>query len=279
MGGLFFLSLSGCQQREAEPPDTGTIEANQVYLKNFGPPPYGKEGQGFARVGYLPLQKFPEKVRAIPLFLFSEHDQLRQILDRLTSDELILPPDSELYNPFPKDIEVTVKPLENGTLTLSLTTQQPWSSIDLGAAGRALTETASQFTDVERVRILLNREPLPQMPTEGYLHNPQQLAEGSLPTLVMMVGMWKKGAETLDEILIEFDRPIKVNNFQLYDKIGKTIEGEYFTSVFQMAVVVHPKDPERYQDGTVLRAEWDIVDALDRSNKGTSKLPLRRHER
>ena len=87
------FSLVGCQKEEippTEPKASGLVVATQAYLDNFGSPPQGKAGEAFARVGYLPLQSAPGKVRAFPLFLFSDKDELRQILERLVSGELQL---------------------------------------------------------------------------------------------------------------------------------------------------------------------------------------------
>ena len=279
LSGLFVLLFtSGCKQQDAESPKPGVVEANPTYIDNFGEPPYETEGRAFARVGYLPLKSNPEKIRALPLFLFSEQEQLRQILDRLTSNQLFLPPDGEVYSPFPPDLKVTVSAPENGTVTMSLASQGPFPAADRVAAVNAMTETAVQFSAIKNVRILLNQNPLARMPKEGYAHDPQQLSEVGKPNLVTVLGTWEKGSESPHEIFVEFDRPVTVNSFQLYDQAGKKVEGDYFTSAFQMAVVVHPDDPSLYREGSVLRVEWDIVDTLGRANKGTNSLPLRRVE-
>ena len=275
---ICLFSLSACQQEEntAPPQNSGVVEANQSYQDNFGTPPQGKAGQAFARVGYLPLQKAPEKLRALPLFLFSEKEQLRQILDRLISGELLQRRESELYDPFPDDLEISVLNPEGPIPKLLLTTQQSWSSTDQAAAGRALAETTLQFALMDRVMILLNGTPLPQMPVEGYLREPQSLVMVEPPALVLLAGVWEEGSDALTEILVEFDRPVTVNNFKLYDKTDNVVDGEYFTSIFQMAVVLHPKDPRNYHEAMVLRAEWDVVDYLGRSNRGTDTLPMQR---
>ena len=278
---LFFLSLTACKQEEATAPSfekSGVVKANRAYLDNFGIPPQGKAGEAFARIGYLPLREAPEKVRALPLFLFSENEPLQQILNRLVSGELQLPANLGLYNPFPDDLEVAATSLENPTLTLSLMTQLSWSDTDKAAAGRALAESVFQFSQVERVVVLLNGQPLPQMPAGGYRHEPGALDEVKPPELVLMAGMWEQGTDVLDELLVEFDRPITVNHFKLYTESGEAVDGEYFTSLFQMAVVVLPKDPTLYQEATILRAEWDVIDGLGRSNSGSTTMPLRRYE-
>jgi hypothetical protein len=93
-----------------------------------------------------------------------------------------------------------------------------------------------------------------------------------------MAGVWEQGTDNLDELLVEFDRPVKVNNFKLYNNSENSIEGEYFTSIFQMAAVVLPGDKTLYKEGDVLRAEWDVVDFMGRVNSGSSSMPLRRYE-
>jgi hypothetical protein len=273
-----FSLLAACQQEEEAslPQNSGVVTATQAYLDNFGVPPQGKAGQAFARVGYLPLQKNPEKLRAVPLFLFSEAEQLQQILDRLISGELLLYRDTVFYNPFPNDLKVSVTSPEGPTTTLSLTTQQSLSASDLSVAAQSLAETVLQFAQVERVIVLNNGVPLPQMPQGGYLRVPELLTRVEPPQLVLMAGVWEAGEGAPHELLIEFDRPIKVNSFKLYESDGNVVDGEYFTSIFKMAIVVHPKDPGRYQEKTVLRAEWDVIDILGRANQGTDSLPIRR---
>ncbi|MGK2905105.1 MAG: GerMN domain-containing protein [Desulfuromonadales bacterium] len=275
------LALAGCRQEEVSAPapvESGVVAANRAYLENFGEPPQGKAGEAFARVGYLPLLESPQQVRAFPLFLFSEKDQLQQILNRLVSGELPLPESFGLYNPFPADLQLTATSPENPALTLSLLSEVSWSDTDKAAAGRTLAESVFQFPRVEKVVVMLNGQPLAQMPADGYRHEPGALAAVRPPQLILMAGMWKRGSDRPDELLAEFDRPVKINNFKLYAKSGEVVEGEYFTSVFQMAVVVLPKDPTLYQESTVLRAEWDVVDGLGRSNSGSTTLPLLRYE-
>lgn len=275
-----FLSLFACQQEEPVPASqpSGIVIASQAYLDNFGEPPQGKAGEAFARVGYLPVRKAPGKVRAFPLFLFSKDRELQQILSRLTGKELVFPESFGLYSPFPKDLKVTSASNEKGTQTLSLMTQQSWPADDIASAGLAMAATVLQFEQTNKVFIMLNGQPLPQMPADGYVPDPGTLADVEPPSLVQMAGMWEQGTDNLDELLVEFDRPVKVNNFKLYNSSENSIEGEYFTSIFQMAVVVLPGDKTLYKEGDVLRAEWEVVDFMGRVNSGSSTMPLRRYE-
>ena len=275
-----FLSLFACQQEEPVPASqpSGIVIASQAYLDNFGEPPQGKAGEAFARVGYFPVRKAPGKVRAFPLFLFSKDRELQQILSRLTGGELVFPESSGLYSPFPNDLKVTSASTDKGTQTLSLMTQQSWSADDIASAGLAMAATVLQFEQTNKVFIMLNGQPLPQMPADGYVLNPGTLADVEPPSLVLMAGVWEQGTDNLDELLVEFDRPVKVNNFKLYNSSENSIEGEYFTSIFQMAAVVLPGDKTLYKEGDVLRAEWDVVDFMGRVNSGSSTMPLRRYE-
>ena len=275
---LMVLLLTACQPEEktVAVQTTGIVEASQAYLDNFGTPPQGKAGRAFARVGYLPLQNSPEKLRPLPLFLFSEEEQVRQIIERLISGKLLLHRESDLYHPFPDDLQVSVTSADGPTTKLALTTQQSWSATDQAAAGLALAETVLQFPAMESVIITHNGAPLPHMPKTGYLRQPQALLKVEPPRLILMAGVWEAGADDLSEILVEFDRPIKVNAFKLHDADGHVVDGDYFTSLFQMAVVIHPQEPGRYQEGVVLRAEWDVVDDMGRANRGTDAMAMKR---
>lgn len=275
------LSLLACQPEETPGPAaqmSGVVVATQAYLDNFGEPPQGKAGQAFARVGYLPVLNVPGKVRAFPLFLFNEDDEVRQILNRLTGGELEFPENSRFYNPFPGDLQVMSALSENSTLTMSLMTQQPWPEDDMASAGLSLAATALQFEQTSRVVIMLNDQPLPQMPEGGYVHNPEALLEVAPPALVLITGTWEKATDTLEELLIEFDRPVKVNSFKLYNSSDQPVEGEYFTSIFQMAVVILPEQASLYKEGDLLRAKWAVIDDKGRANSGTDRMALRRYE-
>lgn len=274
---ITLLFLVGCQQ-EQQTPAKIKVEANQAYLDSFGEPPLVQKGQAFARVGYLPLRETPARLQALPFYLLDGQNQLQQVLNRLISNEVILPPDSPLYQPFPAGLQIEVSPVKGGNVTLTLRMEKLPGDKDLTGMIAALTETAVQFPEIKNVRILINEAPPKQMPPTGFTSQPERIAEVSLPEALMIAGMWERGENLLSEIVIDFNRPVKVNHFALYDASGSKVEGEYFTSAFDMAVIVHPDSTENYQDGSPLKAEWDITDALGRNNKGTSSFSLRRYE-
>ncbi|HKL25105.1 MAG TPA: GerMN domain-containing protein [Desulfuromonadales bacterium] len=275
---FLLLALSGCREGEVEQLADGLVVANQAYQEHFGPPPQGKKGRAFARVGYLPVRDADPKVQPFPLFLFTEENQLQLILDRLIGDQLHIGTGGEIYDPFPADLALVIDPLDQKTVTIRLTHAGAWPEKDRDAGDLALAETALQFPEVERVRILLNGEPLPKMPVGGYMHEAERIAELGSPQLILIAGAWEDDAEDPEELLIEFDRPVRVDNFALRHVGGPPVQGEYFTSIFEMAVVVHPEDPALFREGLPLEAEWQVEDALGRTGSGSATMALQRFE-
>ncbi len=270
------IPFDWCHQGEALA--AGSVAANQAYLDNFGPPPAVEIGRALARVGYLPLRSDPGRVSALPFFLYDEKDQLRQIIGRLSGKDLILPPDSPLYQPAFDGVSIGVGAKTAAVVTLSITTERTLSAAEQAALFAMLTETAVQFPELNTVRILLNGKPAAGMPLEGFRHVPGRIVPVRPPTVLLIGGMWERGAAYSTELSVSFDRPVKVRNFALFKGNGEKVAGEYFISAFDMAVVVHPEHPRAYPEGTLLRAEWDIVDAKGRANHGVTELPLQRFE-
>lgn len=265
--------LIGCQKEPAEEFTPGKVEATEAYLDHFGVPPQGKAGRAYARVGYLPSRENPTQLVARPIFIFSEQDELQKILEKLISGDLIFESDESVYSPFPAGLSLTLEPITGKTLHIMLATTQGWSS-GLDIAASALAETALQFDEVRKVKVSLNGSPPPDMPEEGYSHNGNLIGKLDPPTLILMLAAWEKDEKDPKEILIEFDRPIKVQKFELSHENGKKVEGDYYISIFKMAVVVRPKQPELFEEGSILKAKWSVVDELGRANSGVSTMPL-----
>jgi len=279
IGGL----VTGCREEATRPEEMPRepvvrVEATDAYLKHFGTPPQGEAGQAFARVGYLPSREFTGRLVPRPIFVFSEKEPYRKILEKLTSGDLIALSGDTLYSPFPTDLALEVDPPRDGTLQLRLTSGSAWPLEERRAAVRALTETALQFAEVERVQVWLNGAPFPGMPESGFVHDETLIADPGPPVLILMVGTWEEGESYPKEILVEFDRPVTIQGFTLYDAEGKQVEGDYFHSVFKMAVVLHPSHPESLDEGNRLRAEWQVVDTLGRANQGVTTLALQKYE-
>jgi hypothetical protein len=278
---LFFLtvavlSAAACQN---EPTAAGgKVKASEAYLTHFGGPPVPEKGQCYARVGFYPLKEAPEKVGAVPLFLFEEKNQLQLLLERLVSAEIDFPARSPLFNPFPPGSSVRLASRAGDTAEVELILKGSSKPENLSAMAAALTETVVQFEDIEQVRIVVNGTPLEEMPANGFAHDAGRIAPPGPPALLLTVGTWEDGALDPKEILADFDRPVTIESFTLTDASGQKIKGDYFTSAFDMAVVIHPDNPSSLKEGMALRAEWQVVDRLGRKGEGTGNFTLGRHD-
>ena len=270
------LFVSGCQQEEAQQQRTGIVEATPSYLESFGVPPQGEAGRAYAAVGYLPVKDKPGKLGPLPVFLFTNENQLEKILARLVTEDLVTSQKQIYYNPFPRDLKIVIQSEEGNTLTIDMLTEEDWDKSEQHAGTMALKETALQFSHVHNVKVMLNGAVLQGMPLAGFQKNIDLIIEVPPPTLILMAGAWEKGQSEPEEILIEFDRPVKVDQFKLYHLDGQEVQGEYYQSIFQMAVVIHPQFPERFQEGTSLRAEWNVADVLGRTNRGVDTMQIKK---
>jgi hypothetical protein len=276
---IFFLfCLLGCQQEEIQKENTGVVEATSSYLENFGVPPQGKAGRAYAAVGYLPVKDMSDKLGPLPIFIFSEENQLEKILKKLVSGDLVTSQKQIYYNPFPSDLKIGIKSDEGNLLTINLLTNESWQKDDKHTGILALKETALQFSHVENVKVMLNGAFVQTMPRKGFQKDSDLIIEVPPPILILMAGAWEKGQNEPEEILVEFDRPVKVENFKLYHLDGQEVRGEYYKSIFQMAVVIHPESPNLFSEDTTLRAEWSVVDELGRKNSGIDSMQLFKYE-
>lgn len=277
---LIFLPIFalGCQQEEVQKESTGIVEATPSYQESFGVPPQGKAGRAYAIVGYLPVKGIPDKLGPLPVFLFTEENHLGKALTKLVSGDLVTSQKQIYYNPFPADLKIANKPEDRGVLTIDLLTKENWEASHQRAGIMALKETALQFSSVQKVRVNLNGSEVQGMPQAGYQKNKDLIMEVPPPMLILMAGAWEKGHSEPEEILAEFDRPVKVEEFKLYHLDGQEVQGQYYMSIFQMAVVIHPESPSLFREGTTLRAEWSVVDKLGRKNSGIDSMQLFKYE-
>ncbi len=273
---LAFL-LVGCQQQETTDKTMGKVYPSVAFKESFGEPPVPQQGYAYAHVGYLPLKDNSGQVGPIPLFMFKENEHLDRILSQLFSEQLVVSARSKLSSPAAQGVQLTQ--LDQAGETLMVYLQAPVDkSFDRTGIDRAITETATQFEEVSRVQIFYNGEPSEQQPAEGYQSRSESIAAVESPMLLDVVGIWEPGATGPEEILINFDRPVVINGFRLLNKSGEQIGGKYYTSVFNMAVVVHPAEPENFTEGMVLNVSWDVDDHLGRGNSALDSMTLSRRE-
>jgi len=256
---LLLLVATACQREDPVP---GYIEANPAYRVAFGSPPAVERGTAYARVAYLPSREDPVKVGAVPLFLFDAADQLSKILQQLAGNNLVLPSASPLYDPFPSGSSVRIDSHVDRSMVLGL---ELGGSVSLEPDPMllSLAETALQFNEVDEVIIVIAGE------SHGpFTHSSQRLVAPNPPDVVMVAAVLDEGSHAPEEIVVNFDRPVKVNSFRFSLPDGSKVAGEYFTSVFQMAIVVHPENPAFYREGLDLVIDWQVTDYLGRVGAG-----------
>lgn len=273
---MALILVAGCRDQDQGP--QGEVKATDAYIEAFGEPPTPQRGSCFARVGYLPLRGEPERVMPVPLFLFSEEEQLFKIIDRLVHMEKFAPLPEKNFNPFPDGTALRSVTRSGSIVTIELAFSggQP-ASREVTAMSRVIALTMDQFPGIDRVRLMAEGEPLRGTPAEGVEADPSWRVGPGKPALLLVIGNWEE-SEQLKEILINFDRPLEVEKITLTDQQGERVEGDFYRSAFDMAVVVHPEEPARFDEGTELNVEWSVVDRLGRRAGGEGAYPLVRHE-
>jgi germination protein M len=279
---LIFLAvvlLAGCDRPEPKAAPAASARANAAFLQHYGEPPLPEQGTCYARVGYYPLAGEPGKVRPVPFFLFRENDQLARLLERLLENHWEFSPESGLHNPFPGGSRVVISGQAGDSVTLDLLfSGEGIGEEALGQMIAPLVETALQFEELERVFITVAGVPLAKMPADGFRRDPARIAPPGPPLPLMVVGSWAEGEENLEELLINFDRPVEVHELRLTDAAGREIKGDYYRAGFDMAVVVHPAEPGALREGTALRVAWRLEDRLGRSGSGEQEFALQRYD-
>jgi len=270
------LVVAACQKETSSGP-VPAVNANQAYLTAFGEPPTPAKGECFARVGYYPVRATPDQLRAVPFFLFDAKSELPLLFERLVNNPFAFAADGPLLNPFPPGSKIQVAQLAE-SLELALTTDQRPDAADLAAMAASLTETAGQYSQFTRIRLLFNGAAWPEMPADGFRPDPERIIDPGPPRLLLVTGSWEADAAGPEEILADFDRPVSIDRFVIEDQAGNALEGEYFTSVFNMAVVLQPRQPFRFHEGMALRVTWQVSDRLGRQGAGTTSLPLLRND-
>lgn len=266
------LGTHGCDR--SSPFETGDgVRANGAYLSYFGEPPSVERGVAYARVGFFPRRDAPGKVTPVPFFLYREEGQLPLLLERLTSGEVFLPDSGPLFDPLPPGSQVRILSRTEERVSLNVIPARPLAAEELVAVAGALVETATQFPEIHEVRLALNGTPFPGMPQDGFEHEAGRVLPPDPPQLQRVIVL--QGEVDLPvSFQAEFDRPVTVEIFSLEDGSGARIEGDYFTTAFDMAVVVHPEKVSPLAAGDKVRVAWRVVDGMGRRGVGAGELVL-----
>jgi len=273
------LAMTGCKEPGGQAVPAGSAKANGAYLEHFGEPPTPEQGTCFARVGYFPLAGEPDRVRAVPLFIFREEGQLAHLLAAFSRGEWEFSPQSGLRNPFPPDSTIRVTGQEGDTITIDLVMPgADQSSPDFQGMIAAVVETVLQFEEINRVFITVAGMPLAQMPGDGFRHDPGRIAPVGSPLPLMVGGNWEPDQENPEEIFINFDRPVVIQEIRLLDAAGQELQGEYFRTGFDMTVVLLPAAPQIFREGMTVRVAWQVTDRQGRTGSGTQDFILKRFD-
>jgi len=277
---LIFILALGCTKKTNPPPAQPTrISATPAYEKYFGPAPTTDKGTCFAFVIYFPSAKAAGKLVPFPFFTFDEASLRKVAAERLLSGMGIGSYKGEFLQPFPAGTHVIALDESKGTVTLTLSKEFGRAVQDktLALAVQAIALTLRQFKAVSTVRILVegNTTPLNARVDESTISEPGP------PRLLSVTAVRDKGDKVIEEVNAFFDRPVDVTALKIMDNSGKPFEGDVYHSVFDMAAVMKPKNPERFTVGMPVQVRWDISDKLGRKSQGTVTLPLeiREHEK
>lgn len=269
---LFLLPpMFGCDRA---PETTGKLIADSAYQEYFGTPPTPKAGTAWVRVGFLPRSDDPGRLAPLPFFFYRDDSQLQLLLDQLTGDNLRLPTESGLHNPFPVGSHAVTANRVAGKREINLVLPDGQQD-GLDAMAAVLVETAGRFPGVKQVLLNLNGKPWPGMPAGGFPFPTGRNIDPGPPHPLLALADFGTDADHPAELLVNFDRPVKLDHFRLEAGDGQEVEGDYFQSVFDMAVVVHPKHPELLAAGKPVKISWTARDSKGRKGSGEVLMPVK----
>ncbi len=280
---VLLFSAIGCSKKESPQLQETRVSATKAYEKYFGPAPTSDKGTCFAFVIYFPSAKTPGKVVPFPFFTFDEGSIKKVAVERLLSGMDIAAYRGEFLLPFHSGTRLLGVTDDKGLVTLNFSKDFMNLKADKSSeAGvlNALALTLSQFKGVWEVRISLEGKGGDvSLPHGGLIRNPLAVDENNViepgpPQLLEIIGLKNKGAKTIEDVHVYFDRPVDVTALSLADKNGKPFAGETFRSVFDMAVVLKPTDPSLFTAGILIKVRWKVTDKMGRSSEGEKMLPL-----
>ena len=268
--GLTLALLAGCKQKEPAQPSAqpGQVVVTPAYERYFGAaPPYDK-GTAYGFVIYFPSSKEPGKVVPFPFYTFDEKSIKKVALERLLSGMEVGSYRGE-FAPFPSGSRLIALGEEQGTVSADFSKELETAPKSVATA---LALTLRQFQGVTAVRLLVEGK-------ESALNPVVQKADEtavrqSPPRLLSVTAMRDKGAKDIEEVNAYFDRPVTVKELSLLSEGGEQFPGEIYHSVFDMAVVLKPKDPSQFKKDMPVRVRWKVADKLGRQAEGDSVWPL-----
>lgn len=272
---LLAAGLSGCQRQQADTPAAGgQVKASDAYRRWFGEPPAVAEGTAWGMVGFFPLAAEPGKVLPVPLFLFTAQNQAQLLLGKILQGGAYLYLPQLAENPFPPGTMVQAVTVVDG-LAVADFSSELLQLADPGlrqGAFAAIAHTLAQLPDIERVRITVQGQPFPGAPGELPIDATSLVDPG--PPAPLQALLHEDDDAVPGEVVVFFNRPVRLKSFRLEYPPGEQVAGQYFTSIFDMAVILHPDNPDRMKVGSEVLIDWQVADLLERVNAGQTLLTL-----
>jgi germination protein M len=270
--GLLFGMSMGCDRNQpSAPAQPGKMVTTPAYEKYFGPAPASGKGSCIAFVIYFPSAKEPGKVVPFPFFTFDEATLKKLAVERLLGGMDIGSYKGEFLKPFPTGIRLVSISEASGVVTLTMSRE--FGGLAQTKAGesalRAIVLTLRQFKGTSNVRVKVEGV---VVPIEVQADEKAILLPGP-PRLLSVTAMKEKGKD-VEEVSAFFDRPVDVKLLQMTGKDGKLLEGDTFLSVFDMAVVMKPRETSMLKAGLPIRVRWKVADKLGREAGKDEVRPL-----
>lgn len=268
--------LAGCSKGDGTPPRQKAVRvsATGAYETYFGPAPTTEKGSCYAFVVYFPSARVPGKAVPLPFFAFDQASLKKVALERLMIGMTEQSYRGEVRQLFPPNARLLSVQESRGTVTADFGPEVKPAAADPGrlrALTDAVTLTLTQFDGVESVVLKIGGSPLDAgRPAPGAA----SVLEPSPPRLLKVVAMKEKSAEPVSEVDALFDRPVDIGEFRFETADGAPLAGEVYHSMFDMAAVLKPKEPERLAGAPRVKVRWKVVDKVGRSAAGEGLVPL-----
>jgi germination protein M len=281
---LLVFPLVACKKKEEPLPQKQVrLSTTKAYEKYFGPAPTTDKGTCFAFVIYFPSAKSAGKVVPFPFFTFDEGSIKKVAVERLLGGMDVGSYKGEFMQPFPAGTRLLGMSEKQGTVTVNFSRELT----SLGADGArdsggldALALTLAQFKAVKEVHLEVEGKGGVIRLSNGFLiHQPLAIDERAVlnpgpPRLLEVAALKDKGARTIEDVHVYFDRPVDVKDVHIFDKNGTPFAGEIYHSVFDMAAVLKPEDPSLFRAGMPVKVRWKVTDKLGRKAGGDETLDL-----
>jgi len=255
----------------------GKVVATPAYEKYFGAAPPVDKGIAYAFVIFFPSSKEPSKVVPFPFFTFDEGSLKKVAIERLLGGMDIGSYQGE-FIPFPSGIRLISISYDKGMTTVDVSKELDKSAD--AATAHAIAMTLRQFKGVQDIRVQVEGKESPLINALILKSDESAVLQPSPPRLLSITAMRDKGAKDIEDVNAFFDRPVEVKELKLFSNKEQQFAGDIYHSVFDMAAVLKPKDPELFKAHMPIKVRWKVVDKLGRHAEGDSVwlLEVKQHE-